>query len=209
MNRGSGQSSRRITVSTGIAVGASVLAVLAIVIAVRRHGSGNTSTTTSQAAGQRMLATATATSTVTVTASPSSSAVTVTRTVHADATPQTAAHRHVPQGTVTETFMQDGDIDTNCTDVTITVDNRSDTAVLTVTLSFKTSYSGYPTPNSSLRQMLVSAATAPETVPAGVPPHSERDVRLRECVTAPFHVDEPDRSFTDAIPVSFSWKWAS
>jgi hypothetical protein len=171
-----------------VATGAGVLAVVAVVVSVTR------STPSNRLAASPQVRTVTVTTTLTQ----PDHTITVTDTI-ADSSPPSTPSR-VPQGTVTDTFSNAGDIDTSCADVTLYVHNRSDTAVLSVTVSFKTDYSGYPTPSGDLRDQVVSEHTTPETAAVGVAPYSDRPVQFRECVTPPFHVDEPNRSMTSAIP---------
>lgn len=67
---------------------------------------------------------------------------------------------------------------------------------------------GYPHANSALKSEVVDEATTPQTAAVGVPPYADRTIVMTPCVTPPFHVDEPDRASTDAVPVSFHWTWA-
>lgn len=195
---------RRVSPSTAFGATASVLAVAAIAIALTRGGSNS-----SVAAAKTSPLPAPSTVTVTETA-PASPPVTttVTKTVVPKVAPPVAPIR-TPQGTVDYGFQNASDIDTSCTDLTLFVHNRSDTAVISVTVSFKTDYSGYPHPNSEYKDVQVSEHTDPQTLAVGVPPYSDRSTSLKVCVTPPFHVDEPDRASTAAIPVSFTWKWPS
>jgi glucose/arabinose dehydrogenase len=109
----------------------------------------------------------------------------------------------MPQGTVTYALENGVSGYFNCSNTTMHVSNRSDTAVLELTVTFNLSYE-----NGSTSTALPAQQTATE--PAGIAPFADRDVNFKLCVD-PKTTAPPAHSISqlDAIPAYFKWVWAS
>lgn len=206
----SGRRSRWFNATLVVAIIAGLLAAAALIIVLTRSPQPSAGRTDPVPAN--ISAPADAVTPVVV--APTSPVVTVTETrtrtvVPLPPAPSPSPTTHAPQGTVTETFENDIGASDRCARLLLTVHNRSDTAVLNVTVSFRTEYSGYPHPDSELKTAIVSTATPPQTVAVGVAPYADGTIVMEPCVVPPFTVDEPYRASTDAIPVSFTWRWAT
>lgn len=150
--------------------------------------------------------TATVTTTASVAPPPATQTVTVTATTTASAPKPVRSTVHKPQGTITIGFQNDDSGRPNCSDTTVFVHNKSDTAVLSISVVFRPSWSADVDGQVKSQRMPLSA---PITHPVGVAPFESRSVTFSVCAPPPsFSIKGASFATVDAVPVSFTWKWA-
>lgn len=174
-----------------------VLAVVAIpfVGACSKGGNDDTAALKQQVAAlQQQLAT------TTTTAAPT------TTTTAAPTTTTTEAARQ-PQGTVEWTDTKPLYDGPPCTASTYHFVNRSDTAVLNVTISNVKVYEAFPDPVYGGSSWRVGAAFPPKTVAAGIPPYSETDLTVQWCGPKLKPGTTGWRSVTE--DARFTWNWVT
>ena len=144
--------------------------------------------------------------TVTATVTETPPPATVTRLItHVRTQPATAvtapSPTHAPQGTVTETFLNDTGNSFNCSNTTLFVSNRSDTPILSITVTFKVVYDRIDKPEIVTPQQTL-------TEPAGIAAFNQGQVRFAVCVP-PSSIPPAGTSAdgVSAIPQNMTWAW--